>query len=251
MTAILNGDLEKGFSLMHQAAMEDKRYNRKDTPAYYFILLNPTKKEQLFYPKVAHLSSFLEELLQTYQSRHGTSLNLLTIRKKLLIKIDYINESFLFIYCIYKYNWYIEQIRPYYRKNSFASYAETSLLFELCKLCDVILTRSYPNQNSLPKKFGQLCLDTGILIKEDDFKTVNSDRISDFNNTIFRLLNEVYSFDNEPNPITKIEYDLALAYALRNFGGHYIQDMNSIYENFEEIFQKILNAFFYIIEKRL
>ncbi|MGB2727353.1 MAG: hypothetical protein WBD09_02610 [Halobacteriota archaeon] len=55
VTCILNGDLEKGFLLMHQALEEDKRTHKTKTPktpAYSFVTLDYENQDQFFRPKV-------------------------------------------------------------------------------------------------------------------------------------------------------------------------------------------------------
>lgn len=260
MASIINGDLEKGFSLIHQAAEEDRRYNRKDTPAYYFILLNSTKANQLFYPKVYHVSELLKDLINKYQEKHGMSLDITALRERFLSNSDYIEESYLFVYCIFKFNWFLEEIHINFRKNHYASYIESSLIFDICKVCESVLKKIYEGRNTtnkewlLPKLFDELCDDTGVGLIQNDFdQGLNNDRkeMCGFHTTILLLLNEAYIFKNLPVPNEDIGYNLGMTYILRNFGGHDIKEMDIIYDNFEEIFKRVLFTFFYIVEMKL
>ena len=61
VTCILNGDLEKGFLLMHQALEEDKKTFDVDsptTPAYAFVTLDYEKQDQFFRHKVEEIKDY-------------------------------------------------------------------------------------------------------------------------------------------------------------------------------------------------
>jgi hypothetical protein len=46
-----------------------------------------------------------------------------------------------------------------------------------------------------------------------------------------------------------IEEDLAITYGFRNFGAHKVEDQPVVYQNFDEISMRILNALFFSVEK--
>ncbi len=50
------------------------------------------------------------------------------------------------------------------------------------------------------------------------------------------------------NPID-IEEDMAIVYALRHFGAHKLESQSIIYLRFPDICSRILNVFFFSIEK--
>ena len=254
MASIKNGDIEKGLLLMHQAAQEDKRYGRTDSPAINFITLNDTSKNQFFKSKLIEIVVFLSDQLQEYCKTNGQTLDINNLRKKLLQNPRYIDESFLFVYSIFKYHKYVNDIEPKYRQNPLASYIETDLLFDLCKLCDVVLRKLYPprakDRDTLPEKYSYLCEDGTVKLnlRKDDFIQANTDMYSV--STIDLLLENNYKFPNVKKP-TGIESDLALAYGLRNFSAHRIEENQIIYQKYEKITKHILNAFFFIVEKKL
>jgi len=87
VTCILNGDLEKGFLLMHQALEEDKSSNQTNTPktpAYSFVTLDYEKQDQFFSPKVVEIAKFVDEKLNIYRSLRRGTLTLPDFKSKFL-----------------------------------------------------------------------------------------------------------------------------------------------------------------------
>jgi hypothetical protein len=76
-TAILRGDLDRGYSLMHQAVEEDSQLINgafPDTPASALVTLNAEKPDQAFRPWVVAKASLLEEFLAAYRGESGSAL---------------------------------------------------------------------------------------------------------------------------------------------------------------------------------
>jgi len=62
------------------------------------------------------------------------------------------------------------------------------------------------------------------------------------------LLDSTYVYENGKKP-SPIEEDLLILYGFRNSGAHDLNSKKLVYENFEVISQRVLNALFFIIEK--
>ncbi len=263
--SILKGDIEKGLLLMHQAYQEDKRLGRvgtdKPTPAECFILLEHGVKEQFFRQKVVETVNFLNERLECYRTINQTSLDIDLLRTKFLKKSSYYKEALFFVYSIYKLKKIINEIEPRIRENTIASYMETTLIFELCKLVEVLLKNIYL-EDSVKARYGLrrtptlfyytlfFCEDINLSLKKENLDFLNGERDRNFKNTITKLTNHTYSDTGfVTNPIA-IEFDVALTYCLRNFGGHKIEERETIYKEFPKIVQSILNMLFFIIEKK-
>jgi len=254
---ILKGNLEKGLLLMHQAYLEDRRLGRHDTPASFFIRLDDSPQEQFFRPKVIETAKFLEKFLEEYRSIHNTNLTLGGLRNKFIGLSQFEDEAFYFVYCIFKLEKIIKTIEKEIRQNRVASYIETTQIFELCKLAEVLLEKSIqPGQNiKFAHRINCFCQDNRVNLsmrengRTNNLGFLNREIDNDFANTIGGLLNRTYTHGNFVNNPTAIEYDIALTYVLRNFGGHRIEEQNYIYQEFEKISQAILNTIFYIIEK--
>ncbi len=254
---ILKDDLDKGLLLMHQAYLEDQRAGKTDTPASYFVTLNDEPQEQFFRTKVIETAKFLDEFLEKYRNAHSASLTLESLRNKFLGKSPFEEESFFFVYCIFKLEKIIRKIEKEIRANRMASHIETTSIFELCKLAEVLLANKIrSNQNiNFASRIDQFCKDTRVSLnlrqsgRQTNLGFLNGERDSNFESTIRGLVDHTYSdtrFVSNPSPI---EFDIALTYCLRNFGGHKIEEQELIYEEFEKIAERILNTMFFIIEK--
>lgn len=261
MAAIKYGDIDKGLLLIHQAAEEDRRYGRTTSPALSFIILDDENTQQFFKSKVKITADFLETKLQEYRNIHSalnTCLDLKSFRKKFLLKDKYIDDSYLFIYSIFKYHNFITEIEQRYRKNPLASYIETNIIFDLCKLCEVILKKikNETRYQDLHSCYNEFCHDPKVRLRLGGRNLINLGNLdaNEFKTTLKWLLNRSIRQENKfPSLLTpkSIEYDITLAYGLRNFSAHKIQVKKVIYDNFEEVVQSILNTFFFIVEKKL
>ncbi len=256
---ILKDDLEKGLLLMHQAYLEDQRLGRNDTPSSFFIKLNDKEQDQFFRQKLLETANFLGSYLLEYRNVHNSTLNIEDLRNKFLGQNQYDEEAFFFVYCIFKLEKIIKRIEKESRENRMASYIETSLIFELCKLTEVLLSKSiHSNQRiAFANRLGFFCQDPRVQLnirqqhrgRNNNLGFLNGERNQNFSNTIGGLLNRTYTHVKFVNNPVNIEYDIALTYCLRNFGGHKIQDQNFIYQEFEKISQAIINTILFIIEK--
>lgn len=253
--SILKGDIDKGLLLMHQAYGEDKRLGRigteRPTPAECFILLEDSIEEQFFREKVIETVNFLNEKLESYRIANQASLNIDLLRAKFLKKSSYYNEAFFFVYCIYKLEKLINKIETRIRENAIASYLETTFIFELCKLVEILLKKIY-SVSDLSNCIVSFSQDENVNLnlRGNNLNFFNEEIESKFKNTITGLINHNYSNINFLTRPLNIEYDIALTYCLRNFGGHKIEEQETIYKEFSKIVQSILNSIFFIIEKK-
>jgi hypothetical protein len=69
-----------------------------------------------------------------------------------------------------------------------------------------------------------------------------------FNNNFSKTLTEILE-SNFVLTLPELEKDLAIAYGIRNFGAHRIEDQPVLYSNFVELSQRLMNAIFYAVEK--
>lgn len=263
MMCILKQDIDKGLLLMHQAYQEDealiKGGKRTDkTPAMCFIYLDDTKAEQFFRSKVIETVNFLNGYLKNYGS-----LNISQLRTKLLEDDSFKEESFYFVYCIFKLEKVITNINKNLKENILASYVSTAPIFELCKLAEVLLKRRY-SESTIKRQYSNkadfihyidyFCKDTSInlKLKQNNIGYLNNElkNNSTFSSTINGLVQHSYTHGNFVSSPQPIEYDIALTYCLRNFGGHKIEDQRVLSKKFEKIVTSILNFIFFTIEKK-
>jgi len=250
VVCILNGEIEKGCLLMHQASNEDGNLNRVGTPSKSFISLNDLNTKQFFKNKVTTTVSFLKTFIDSYNSITNSSFDISDLRRDFLTKDEYEEKAFFFIFCIYKLENMYHRIHKKIKSNQLASFIETTIIFEFCKLFESILCKYYPGKliNSIPS----FCSDPAVSlrIEKRDLEILNHDQKTDFANVVTGLLNKSYQ-----NPLliqspSDMECDLALVYVLRNFGGHRIQNHDVIRDNFEPLMNATLHSIILVIDKK-
>lgn len=254
-TAILNGELEKGFTLMHQALEEDKRTHRiaiPKTPAFFFVTLNYEEIQQYFRHIVLEGSNFLRDRIRDYlvhmRNCGGSNLSLTDFKSKFLEQANILDVVFYFVYSLFRAKHMLLDVKREWRQNALSSLLETSMIFDLCLIVEETIkekdnTRYPPNQSIFfSNRIDFLSQKAGINLDSAKLRSIRKDLDSDFVGTLVKLQNSKYALANG------IEEDLVIAYAFRNFAAHSIESLKLLYEKFEAIFQRILNALFFSVE---
>ncbi len=251
VTAILNNELEHGFLFIHQALEEDKKALKNEsphTPAYSFVTLDYAKQEQFFRPKVEEISSYLSKRIDKYaKSRNGT-LTIDQFKTKFLECTALSEEVFLFVFILFKLKLMLE-IDDRLKQNVFSSLIHARLLFDICLVLEKAIEHKNPNSKPgsklfFPAEIKFLSQKASLSIKDSVIKQLSSDFDTDFAKTIDDILGSKH-----PLKLSDIENDLAIAYGIRNFVAHRVEDQPVLYKNLEELSQRLLNALFFAIER--
>ena len=258
VTCILNGDLEKGFLLMHQALEEDKKThqtNTPKTPAYSFVTLDYENQNQFFIPKVREIAEFLKENLDSYCSSRGGTLTLSGFKTKFLEESTLQEVVFYFIFELFRLKKLITEIDQKLTQNVFSSLLQANTILNFCIIVENVIKKQKKYQN---KKLNALTIKPLLeflssnsslnLHKNDNLKYLNDDFGKDFSKTVQELIKSQYQFQDGTTP-QPIEEDLAITYGFRNFRAHKVEDQPVVYQNFDEISRRILNALFFSVEK--
>ena len=86
-TAILQGEVDKGFFLMHRAVEEDILTSGQDfpnTPAFMFVTLNFQESRQFFYGYVKSLADYLNQFFNQYRMERTSHLTIEDLRARYL-----------------------------------------------------------------------------------------------------------------------------------------------------------------------
>jgi hypothetical protein len=252
-TAILNGELERGFALMHQALEEDIRTQNirtPRTPAFFFVTLNYEEAHQYFRQIVLEASNFLEDKINNYTSymrNSRSNLDLPNFKSRFLEQTNILEIVFYFVYTLFKARHMLLDVRREWRQNAFSSLLETSMIFDLCLIIEEAIKEKdntrYPANRPIyfSNRVSFLSQTAGLTIHRN-LSRISADCASDFVGTLSMLLDSTYNLANG------IEEDLSIALAFRNFAAHSIESLKLVYEKFEEIFQRVLNALFFSVE---
>jgi len=251
VTCILNGDLEKGFLLMHQALEEDKRTdqtNTPKTPVYSFVTLDYEKQDQFFRTKVLEIAEFLGERLDSYCSSREGTLSLSHFKSKFLENSALQEVVFYFIFELFRLKKLLGEVDQRLTQNLFSSLLQANAIFTFCLVIDNVIKQKNPNQWKFSEHLKFLSSRSSLNLNEQKIGELNSAFKKNFSNTLQKLLSSQYQFQDETIP-RPIEEDLAITYGFRNFGAHKVEDQPIIYRNFDEISRRILNALFFSVEK--
>jgi hypothetical protein len=251
VTCILNGDLEKGFLLMHQALEEDKKTLQTDTPrtpAYSFVTLDYEEQNQFFKPKVTEIAKLVDEKLSAYHSLRGGTLTLPYFKSKFLEDVALQEVVFYFVFESFHLKKFLTEIEQRLTQNVFSSLLQANTIFTLCLIVDNVLKQKNPSQWKFRVLLEFLSSRSSLNLDKQKTGELNGAFKSNFSNTLQSLLSSQYHFQDGTTP-QPIEEDLAITYGFRNFGAHRIEQQPVVYQNFDEISGRILNALFFSIER--
>ena len=252
VTCILSEAYEKGFFLMHQALEEDKITHNVAvptfSPAYSFVTLDYDKQDQFFRPKVEEIAKFVDKKLAIYRNTRNRSLTLPDFKKRFLEQTTIQDIIFYFVYQLFKLKSLIEETDQKLMQNTFSSLFQANIIFNLCLVIDNTIKDKNTSGKYYTDHLKFLSVSSQLTINQSKISELNSGFINNFPGILNDLLNSQYIF-NDGSTLNPIEEDLAISYGFRNYGAHRIEVQPTIYENFEDITNRILNALFFAIEK--
>lgn len=253
VTAILNNELENGFLLMHQALGEDKRSLSSETPptpAYFFVTLDYSKQAQFFGLKVEQIFKYLSERIIKYRRYRMGSLTIDQFKTRFLECTDLSEEIFLFVFLLFKLRKLISETTDELKQNVFSSLIHARVLFSLC----LVIEKAIEHRNPRARRIGARLLFSDELIYLAQGTPVTIDRgilgqlRTDFSGNFRRTINSLVKGRHSLS-LSRIERDLSIAYGIRNFGAHELEDQPILYKNMEKLSQRLLNALFFVIER--
>ncbi len=132
----------------------------------------------------------------------------------------------------------------------FGSLLEANTIFDMCVIIDEAIKskNTTPNKQRFIDQVKFLCSQATLSLNGGKVGKLNQDFMSDFSKTLSELLSSNYRYEDGKAP-RPVEEDLAIAYGFRNFGAHRIEDQPVVYQNLQEIVQRILNSLFFAVEQ--
>ena len=251
VTAILNDKLEDGFLQMHQALEEDRKNiqpQAPQTPAYFFVTLDDSKIGQFFRPKVVEIGQYLFERMEEYRKTRNGTLDRSGFKAKFLECTDLSEEVFLLVYLLFKLKKLVETDIEQ-KRNVFSSLLHAKALFDICLVVEKVIEHKNPRSATKGAKLyfsdeiGFLSQKTSLMLVSHIGK-LNNDFDGDFAGTLSDILDSKYA-----PTLSSIEEDLAIAYGIRNFGAHKLENQPVLCQRMVELSQRLLNALFFSIEK--
>ena len=113
-TALLNGGIDLGFVLIHEAYYEDISAESSggkpaDTlPAWCFVILKDEVQEQYWRPLVKDLAKFLDAQISVYDHDCNGFLDLSHLKTQFLQMAKYREAAFFFVYSLWKFKHHLD-----------------------------------------------------------------------------------------------------------------------------------------------
>lgn len=249
MTALLSGDLDKGYAMMHQALDEDIQSGGKinpRSPAYLFAIMDYSNPNQAFLPWLVKQMRYVDERQNAYSRDYSSKFKTDDLRTKFLISHPNLETVFIFAFTVARLM-QLSDVPSYMLTNKFASQIQTNLFFDLIKVIDAAIHEKNSQQDSYSQHAAFLLNSIGAQMTQNDLGEVNGAKAKDFNKTIDDLLNGTFSLPNG-NVLSRPESDVSISYAIRNHEAHLVTSEPIINSRFHEIEQSLFNVLYLAVE---
>ncbi|MEW6366708.1 MAG: hypothetical protein AB1714_18920 [Acidobacteriota bacterium] len=258
VTAILNGNLDRGFLLMHQAVEEDrvtcetiaratqdasKEGDYLKLPAYLFVTLNSEAQDQFFKGKVDEVAEYLRSRIEEYNKATGRAFTLADFRARFLAQPQMVDEAFAFVFALYRLKAF-EDDRPAGLETVFRSIYLSDLYFQICRVLECLLQEELGRTNMLGGLLPLLASEARVGWKQlthDEIEVLKKKCQADFDGMLRLLLSHKYAYSSGAGP-SPAEESMLVASTLRNFGAHRIEQMLVLGEEFLSIRRHLINA---------
>lgn len=249
MTAILRGDIDKGYTLMHQAVEEDiKTTNNQypDTPAYALASLNYAKHDQAFRQWVLQQAQFLSTRLSNYSTQYARNFSLDILRTRFLNFPPSTDIVFLFAFTIARLM-RLSSAPDHTLQSRFSGQLLINLFFDITLTIETAVKAKNPSGNSFidHAKFISQKVNSPLAI--DKLRKINSEFQRDFDGTLKATVDGSFVL-SDGSSLNRIQSDIAVAYGIRNKGGHDVSSSPTVWKEFNIIEQILLNVLFMTVD---
>jgi len=249
MTALLAGDLDRGYLLMHQAVEEDKlthRAHRPNTPGVAFVSLNYAEAKQAFREWVILQAQFIDGFVRQYSTNHKRRFSLEDFRVRFLSKPPSVEVIFSLAHTVARFM-KLSQAAEHSKKNDFAGQLELNLLFDLTLVIDAAVAAKNVPAWKFIDHARKLIGAAGKQIGKSKLEKINKAFQMDFDLTLTKLLDG--TFEPMPGvPLTRFQSDVAITYGIRNRGAHKVVSAATVWQRFEELERILFGVLFAVID---
>jgi len=248
VSSILQGEIDKGYSLMHQALEEDVRINNTalpQTPAFFFVSLNDQKVEQYFRGWLIYQIEFLNRYITKYKTKYKSKLDLELFRKNYLENPPNRNLLFLFSYTLTRF-YMFHDIPEYAIKNNFSGQIELNLLFDMTLVIDGLIKNKNPSKWKFIDHAAFLNKKRKLGMNKGRLQKINTMQKMDFDNTLKNLIDNNCYIDSYK--VDGLQKDLSVAYCIRNRGAHDLSASSILWSKFFDIEESLFNVLFWVVD---
>jgi len=243
MTALLRGDLDQGYLLIHQAFEEDIRTSGQktpDTPAYALVSLNYNKDNQAFRQWVIEQSTFFNELIMNYATTNQRPLTIEDVKRRFIDTPPNVETVSLLTYTIARLK-KIGELRAHITSNPFAGQLQLNLLFDVTLVIDTAIKNKNQTQWQFIDHAEHLLAAAGHRLTKQQLGDINEQFKSNFDAALQSALDGALTV--QPNTtLDRMQCDVALAYGLRNRGAHNLETAQTIRNCFPAVQQALFRV---------
>ena len=253
-TALLNGNVDMGFLLIHEALNEDMfgescgEVSAETLPAWCFVTLEDEKQEQCWKRLVNNLSLFLDDRISNYNHRCIMALDRVRFKSQFLQKRESREVIFFFVYSLWKFKHYLDTTQDL-DGSSFSILFQLDAVLNLYVVLEEILKGYYGKDKSLyalietfSKTHNLDITECPSGVKEKRIDLVKRRFEADPDGAISDFLS--YSLSD----YTPVQASLSVARLLRNEVAHSIRSYPALQGKASNLLQLALNAVFVVIE---
>jgi hypothetical protein len=253
-TALLNGNVDMGFLLIHEALNEDMfgescgEISAEKLPAWHFVTLEDEAQEQYWKPLVNSLSVFLDERILAYNTRCSMALDQARFKGQFLRRRESREAAFFFVYSLWKFKHYIETTQDL-NDSSFSILFQLDAILNLYVVLEGILKGYYGGDKTLYSMIVEFSSKHSLGVnqppsgeKEPRINILEKRFNDDPNGTISAALS--YKLGD----YTPIQTALSFARLFRNFVAHNIQSYPALQGQAFNLLQLALDAVFSVVE---
>lgn len=248
-TALLRGDLDQGYLLIHQAVEEDGRtsgHQIPPTPSYALVSLDYDKPDQWFRPWVIEQGRFLEGFVCDYANTHHRPLTMGDVRRKFLNKPPNYDAVFLLTFTLARLHG-LSGLPDRAKRNDFAGQIQLNLLFDVLLVIDVAIRAVNPGEWHFSKQALFLLERAGHKLDHKDFDYVHLQfKPPNFEAALQSALNG--TLKSKRGTLDPLQCDVHLAYELRNRGAHEIETVPAIWKEFDRVQRAVFHCLFAVVD---
>ncbi len=249
MTALLRGDLDHGYLLMHQGVEEDIRTSGQqtpDTPGYAFVTLNFNKIQQAFRQWVVEQAAFFNDLITNHATTYHRALTIEDVKRRFIDIPSSLETVFLLTYTIDRLR-KIARLPDHATSSPFAGQLQLNLLFDVTLVIDTAIKMKNAHQWQFIHHAEHLLLRGGHQLTNQQLGAINSQFENNFDGTLQTALDGTLVV--APNTtLDRLQCDVALAYGLRNRGAHNLETALTIRNRFRDVQQALFHVLFATID---
>jgi hypothetical protein len=243
MTALLRGDTDRGYLLIHRSVAEDIRTSGQqtpDTPGYALVSLNYSKVDQAFRQWVIEQATFLNGLITNYPVTYERALTIEDVKHRFMDAPPSVETVFLLTYTIARLRM-IARLPDHAVKNPFAGQLQINLLFDVTLVIDIAIKAKNQGHWKFIDHVEHLLTIAGHQLTSAQLGNINTQFENNFDRAVHAAIDGTLTV--QPNTqLDRLQCDVALAYGLRNHGAHNIETAPTIWNQFHTVQQIVFRV---------